>query len=417
MQYGEQVFDNDKQRRQTRLALLRVLSKTDGDTRSGLSARLDVSKATVSAHVADLLDQGVCREVGAERSVRVGRRRILLKLNGPYRYILTLDLGLNEPLLVLADMEAKVLGRKTIDWPTGERYLDRLPHFYKNILAFVDELKVPRDRLGIFAMCAPGVVNEKDQSFFASGRYSDWQLDNLCKDLAKSFKVPWYLFNDVNAATWGEFLHDEGRDVNMLYLAGGSGIGAGMIVNSKLYTGSTGRAGEIGDLMVPVSNSGQDGVTYMTLGEKASLGALLKRLREEAPEETLKRLEQMKVDLYKVGPKDLGALLQSGDAFTIGLVNEMAEMLGLMVCNVLITMDAELVVIGGDFTPISAYLIPVVERMMKQHLGTEACLRGSELGAEAGSYGLLRLAIDQVLVNLAQTMPIRHTGHYVLVED
>ena len=114
------------------------------------------------------------------------------------------------------------------------------------ILVLLNSKDVSSDDLACIAISSPGVFPARKELSFANPHFKEWFDLDLPQVLAEEFEVNTLLKNDVNMAAYGELCYGAGRNSqNILYISCGTGIGAGLILDSKLFEGRFNSAGEI----------------------------------------------------------------------------------------------------------------------------------------------------------------------------
>ena len=162
------------------------------------------------------------------------------------------DLGGTNLRLALADQDGTILAR----WSTSTVGI-RDPHFIVDLIkSGVDHLlqqtSTPRAQLCAIAVGAPGVTDAQHGIVLITSYLLGWRNVPLRALLEAEFNIPAAIENDVNLAALGESSYGAAKDTpNFVFLAIGTGIGAGILLNGKLFQGSTWIAGEIGYMLVP----------------------------------------------------------------------------------------------------------------------------------------------------------------------
>ncbi len=104
------------------------------------------------------------------------------------------------------------------------------------------------DHIGI---SIPDAVSPEDGILYFPSTLLKWKGINVRKFFTDKYQVPVYVENDANMAALGEFHFGAGKGArNLIYLTLSTGIGAGIIIDGKLYRGSNGFAGEIGQMVL-----------------------------------------------------------------------------------------------------------------------------------------------------------------------
>jgi len=198
--------------------------------------------------------------------------------------------------------------------------------------------------------------------------------------------IPIYLENDANCATVAEFLCGSLNGVNNgIMLTIGTGIGAGIIINKKLYKGNNGTAGEIGHMCIK-----KDGLEC-TCGQKgcfekyASMKALKTRITKE-------------LGLSKeISGQEISILLDNGNIDVINIFNEIKESLVLGIVNVINLFDPEKVVIGGSMAYYKQWLIDDLNILVNQKLYNNGYIYPIEFATAGNDAGIIGAAFQNKL--------------------
>lgn len=170
---------------------------------------------------------------------------------------LGIDLGGTKCAVVAADEQYHIL-HKTV-YPTGrdgmpEVILDKVLRCCRAYL--YQEGK--RGRLLSVGVSCGGPLNERTGHILSPPNLPLWKDVGVTEILTETFGVQSFLKNDANACALAEWKMGAGRGTrNMIFLTFGTGMGAGLILNGKLYGGTSGMAGEVGH--VRLSGNGPEG--------------------------------------------------------------------------------------------------------------------------------------------------------------
>ncbi len=222
--------------------------------------------------------------------------------------------------------------------------------------------------------------------------------------VARELGRPARIVNDLSAAAWGEASIGGGRgsaDVILVFV--GSGVGSGLIRSGRLHEGTGGIAGEFGHIKVV------PGGRPCGCGQKGCLEAyvgghnITRRIRElEAGGEAKAILRAAGGDPLRVGGSALEFAAEEGDPEAIELRNEMAEMLGIAVGNLVTLLNpAKLILGGGVLTGmpgLKSRTIAWIRSVAQPAHLSQVSIIDAELGDDAGlvGAGLLGLATAPV---------------------
>lgn len=213
-----------------------------------------------------------------------------------------------------------------------------------------------------------------------SHRASGWENYPLATRFEEAFDAPAMLDNDANVTALGEATCGAGANRrNLFYLHLSSGVGGGIVLDGRLYHGSTMVAGEIGHVIVrydgPPCSCGGNG----HLESYVSIGGLLRRVNE---------LGLRTDDLEQVFGEE-----QAGKQ----TVAETTEMLGRMLANVATLLDPEMIVIGGTVARIGgeAFIQAISEQLqagLPLTMRRDVPVVASTFGHDSVAVGALALA-------------------------
>lgn len=118
----------------------------------------------------------------------------------------------------------------------------------QQIVKGVESLEGYEDAIGI-GIGAPGLINEEEGVIFSVTNIPSWREVHLKSYLEDHFRKPVYITNDANCFAIGVKIYGEGQSFkNVICLALGTGVGAGVVIDGYLYSGSVAGAGEVGGL-------------------------------------------------------------------------------------------------------------------------------------------------------------------------
>src|SRR5687768_11972222 len=127
------------------------------------------------------------------------------------------------------------------------------------IAAMVADLKAGDENIGGVGIAIPGLVNRQSDRVIASSFLTSTVSDNLHADLSEATGLRVELENDANAAAYGEYVVGAGRGSrDMFYITIGQGIGGAIILDGKLWTGSSGFAGEVGHITIDTEGRSEE---------------------------------------------------------------------------------------------------------------------------------------------------------------
>ena len=367
---------------------------------------LGVSKSTISKHINDLLDEGLCYELGEADQQGQGRKRTLLSFRADYRYLLLLDFGQVQPRLAITDLYGKPLAQLPVSLDDNTSQDDLSNQLLSSSQQLLASCQLEAKALALLAVAAPGVVDLHAQSFYTDGFYARWDLPGLCHNLAQHHGLETFFYNDVNAAAWGEYIVKQDERKNLVYMAGGSGLGLGLILNGELYLGSSGSAGEISNLLLsnlPALFKDEEtslslvDAQYIPIASRSSIRVLLKELNRQKRDEDDKSVK----DTVPLTYQDFFNLWKMGDPTAHMLAQSMGESLGVFLYNLFLLLDIDLVVLDQSYQPFDQYIDLTLKQLAPSKERDRLKVSISTLGEAACFTGLADLAMETLLARWA----------------
>jgi glucokinase len=168
--------------------------------------------------------------------------------------ILGVDLGGTKIATALTTARGKILARSyepTLAQAGPDSVID-------NILATIEETisrgKVAAAQLSGIGIAAAGIIDSDNGKVIFSPNLPGWCEVPLGEIVRKHFNIPTYIGNDASLAALGEWSFGLKKKVsNLIYVTVSTGIGGGIIVAGRLYTGARGIAGEVGHMTIDVN--------------------------------------------------------------------------------------------------------------------------------------------------------------------
>ena len=204
--------------------------------------------------------------------------------------------------------------------------------------------------------------------------------------------------NDVNAATLGEMWQGGAQWNNSAVMVTlGVGIGSGIVVDNKVFVGSTGAAGEIGHRCV--NPKGTERCTcgnYGCLEQYCSDTGLVRTAQavlEERPEEPSLLRDG------EITPKAICQAAKKGDAAATEVLERFGQLMGQALTAVACTVNPQVFVIGGQMAQAGMAILKPIETYFRRyafHAFRNTPFVLAELGEDAGIYGSVRMLFEEV---------------------
>lgn len=370
-----------------RSAILEIIRRECPISRSTIARQLDVSLPTVMRIVNQLIEEGFVRLHG-DTEWSGGRRRPLLDFNGDGFVVLGVDLGGTKMYGAISNLNGQIIDELDIGrhGTTGEESYDRLTTLIDTLLAS-PELQQRKVR-GI-GIGAPGITLHKEgvvQWAFTL----NWQDFPLKARLTERYRLPIIVDNDVNLAALGELWFGAGQNIqNMILVAIGTGIGAGIIINRALYRGAKEASGEIGHMIPGGEFLGKDYRDFGALESVASGSGIAERARG------LLKSNPSLIPGEKVLAEDVFDAARKNQDWAWTIINEVVDYLAIAIANLSVTFDPELIVLGGGVARSADLLVKPILGRIERAIPTPPQIVVSSLGLRAAAMG----AVTNILHN------------------
>lgn len=317
-------------------------------------------------------------------------------------FIVGVDLGGTKILAGVFTPALKGLGKVKLSTKAergADAVLDRIARCVRDA---VDECDLDLKHCKGVGIGAPGAVDfEAGRIIFAPNL--GWKDLPLKKELEKRLDVPVFLENDCNVCTLG--VHERelgGKPRHVIGMFIGTGIGGGLILDGKLYSGANHTAGEIGHMIMEVNGPKCGCGNKGCLEALASRTAMFNRIQAAVKDGQKTLLTEMlgeKIDNLKSG--DLRKALRRGDKFVEKVIEDAAEYIGIAVGNLVNLFNPEIVVLGGGvIDALEDEMVGIITEVAHDYTipGSDKELEiiVSKLGNDAGITGAAVLARQQL---------------------
>lgn len=305
-------------------------------------------------------------------------------------YYIGIDLGGTNVAAGLVDEKGALLGKASVPTPHGaEPVADAIASAAR--LA-AGNAGVELDRVKSVGLTAPGIIDPEKGIVF---RAVNMGLENvpLVELVSRRLGLPGVLENDANAAALGEYVAGAGRGcASLLAITLGTGVGAGAVLDGKLYTGFNYTALEAGHTVIRrggrLCNCGRRGCweTY------ASATGLIRSTREAMEAHPDSALWRLAPTLEEVNGKTPFDAADTGDPAAQKVVQEYIEDLACGLVNLINILQPQVVCVSGGVARQGERLLApvreIVDREEHNRSGKNRVkLRIAQLGDDAGVVG------------------------------
>lgn len=348
-------------------------------SRAEISKNTQLNKATISEIVRELIDTQYVVETGIGRSSAAGGRKpILLKINKKAGISLSFDIRYDNLTYMVNYLNGQIIKEYS---KTVEINKDNIVDLIRTVVKQVkdDVIKTPYGIIGI-TIAIHGITSENKILFTPS-----YDLDkiDLAQQLIEKLKIPVYIENEANLAALAEASMDNTHE-NLITCSIHTGVGAGIIINEKLYRGFEGRSGEIGHTTLYPDGLKCACGNFGCIEQYCSQKAVLKFYREQKDDEDLTI-----VDLVKGFNKD--------EAVAVKIIEDFAKNLGIGLSSLMGMYGPEIVYISSLLINRLPIIIDLIEKQLENTMYNKVPIALSKFYNQPSLFGATVMNIQKFL--------------------
>jgi len=380
--------------------LLQLLQAHDPCSKADLVRFSGLSAPTVSSGIAHLERLGLVEQLGDGESSG-GRPPGLLRFNARHGYVAGVDIGGTRVRMMLTDLSGNLVEQSSVLLAEGHKtpkaVCQLIHHGLKEICK---KSGTPLGKVLHLTAGAPGITNVDQGVVLSAPNLQDWNDVPLRELLERTTGIASTVDNDTNLAAVGEFWRGAALGVdNFVFIAIGTGVGAGIFINGRLHRGAQWSAGEIGYLGV----SGRKRLPMRV----RQLGQLEQVIGGEGIEQEWRRqilamggthkpyAKQTLAHLMTLRASQIFDLAAEGDRAALEVVGYSSEILSDAIADISLLLNPELVVLGGGVGS-HPELCRATERLVRRHEFAQPKLRSSSLGTHAQLHGAVCTSLSAV---------------------
>jgi len=222
-----------------------------------------------------------------------------------------------------------------------------------------------------------------------------WDEIPIVKELTGRFGGEAYLMNDANAGALAEWAHGAAKGCkNVIFLTFGTGNGAGIILDGRLYEGTSGYAGEVGH--VRLAPHGPVGYGKAGSFEGFCSGGGIGRMAQERAKE-FGGWPSLKVEsIEDITARTVAEAAERGDEQALELFAAVGRYLGLGLSLLIDILNPQIIVIGSIYTRCQRFLEPTMRQVLEEEALAQPLrdcrIVPAALGDEIGSYAAIAVA-------------------------
>lgn len=312
-----------------------------------------------------------------------------------------IDIGGTKTAVVLSSQPPEVLARTEFATRASKGPQQTLNAVKKAIPDLLSENNVEISSLARLGVSCGGPLDHVRGIIQSPPNLPAWENVPIKSILEEEFKVECLVENDANAGAVAEHRFGAGKGCqNMVFLTMGTGLGAGIIADGRLYRGANDLAGEVGHIRL--TRSGPIGHNKAGSAEGWASGGGMAQLAARSVSEAQKKGEKtLLAEHVRTGKpitaREVGAAVQKGDAVALEIVRSTGERLGEVLAILVDLLNPERVVVGGLALRFGDLLLEPARRVMSREaleVSARACqIVPAALGERVGDVAALCVAM------------------------
>ncbi|MEN8116255.1 MAG: ROK family transcriptional regulator [Bacteroidota bacterium] len=377
--------------------ILRAIYFNGPLSNSELAKQIKLSTPKINSLLVELIEDGFVKELGRGDSSG-GRRPNIYGLveNGFYVVGITINVA-RTIISIFNSCNKEVSGPHyfPIKVQSDIRIFNQVNEKLEEVL---QESNIPPEKILVAGIELPGLIDQKkgiNKTYFPD-------VDNLFDELKKIFGIPVFFNHDSKVRAFAEQHFGLAKNKkNVLMLQVDWGLGLGIIINGKLYSGKSGFSGEFGH--IPLVDNG----VLCVCGKQGCLetivsaNAIARQAREGIQNGSSSLIKDLvNNNLEKI---DISVVIQaanSGDQFAISLFSEVGKWLGRGMAYLIQIFNPELIIIGGQVAVANQFILAPIQQSIHTYsnrdISNDTEIQFSELGSKAGTMGAAAYALEQI---------------------
>ncbi|MBT3384494.1 MAG: ROK family transcriptional regulator [Prolixibacteraceae bacterium] len=392
---------NELKKYRQKKKILQLLYKCDSLSGSVLSKRLGVSLPTALSLLNDLSKLNLVEQRGTGVS-KGGRKPTMFGLSHNSIYVVACELGRYKGKITIYNVHNQPV-TPILYFETSIDDDNLVEKIYTNTQKLIRKNKIRKELIFGVGLNMPGLVDEVNG---INHTIKNEEFRNIKERLEKKFSKLVYINNDARMQAYGEYIFGGAKGhPNAIIVTWSWGIGLGMILDGKLYNGSTGFAGELshakfaedGDLCI----CGKRGC----LETIASVNVLMKNTKDGIKAGKISQLtEKFKNRIDKLQPTDIIAAAKSGDELSISVLNKVGLELGKGLSFTIQLLNPDIIVLGGIISDAKQFVLTPIQQSLNKYclelISSNTKIVISENWEQSGLLGIAAMLYQKIFSDM-----------------
>lgn len=310
-----------------------------------------------------------------------------------------IDLGGTNIAAAVVDGAYRIVEKDSVKTGKDRPYQEIIRDMAELALQLVQRAGCTPEQIEAIGIGSPGVL-DRNTGYVLYSNNIPWENVNLCGEFRRYFDRPLYIDNDASCAALGEHIAGAARGYDSaLCITLGTGIGGGLILNGKIYSGFNSAAGSMGHTTL-ISGGEQ-----CTCGRRGcweaygSVTGLIRMANEQANRMPQGLLAKKRAEDTELTGKNIFEAARAGDEGAQDLVNRYLFYVAEGITNFINALQPEVITIGGGISREGDFILEPILRYIKRDVFCKNVklpeLKIATLGNDAGIIGAAFLKENQ----------------------
>lgn len=377
--------------------ILRTLFFGNSLSNAELAKTLNLSTPKINSLLLEMMDEGLVEDLGRGDSSG-GRRPNLYGLKCDGFYVAGITINITRTIISVFNSKNEVVSGPHFFPIKMQPDLGIFKLVNTELEKLIIENNIPHNKIIVTGIELPGLINVKkgvNRTYFPG-------VENLSDELRTIFGTHVFFNHDAKIRIFAEQHFGLAKNrKNVLLLQADWGLGLGMILNGRLYSGKSGYSGEFGHL--PIVENG----VLCSCGKKGCLETMVSaiaiaRMARDgiARGNTSLITELVQNDLGKIDISTVTKAAKLGDQFAISLFANAGHWLGKGIAYLIQIFNPELIIIGGRVAEAGQFILAPVQQAIHTYsnydISSDTEIKFSELGTKAGTMGIAAYALEKL---------------------
>lgn len=346
-----------------RALMINLLREKGSCSRADLAKASGLKQASITKIIRDLMEAGIVLETGFTEGAK-GRRSIGLTLNCAQYKVVAVKLSRRTITSCVYDISGK---KYSVGATAQEIAMD--PYYtLDSIVAHIKARLEEHPEALAIGVALPGFyLRKKDQMALIMDYTTSWHEVSIRREIQKHFTIPVFVEHDANAGALAHWSYGKDRTPErkvLLHLVASEGIGAGVIVDGKVFSGSQGIAGEAGHLSIDYDGRPCECGSRGCMQQYCSSVAFERRVKELLPQHPHSLLSQFS----EVSVQDVFFAMRQKDTFACEMVREVGRYIGYGLMALVFLFNPDVIVISDLMSEGGELMLDSARQVLRERL-------------------------------------------------